>query len=313
MRVLVTGADGFAGRRMVAALLAAGHEVSAACRPGGPPVAEWLRADARRVRVVPLELTDAGSVRTAVADRPERVVHLAAVSSTSEAQRDVAHAWRVNTTGTALLLDALAAQPGSAPVTLIASSAEVYGVGSGRRRVEGDPVEPVSVYAASKAAAEIAGLEAWRRTGAPVIITRAFPHTGAGQSPQFVVPAFAARIRAARRAGERTVPTGNLEPVRDLLDVQDVVAAYLALLERGVPGEAYNVARGEGVTIRELFERLARLLDAKVEPLPDPALARSRDVPHLVGDPTKLARATGWRPTKTLDETLQGVVDAETD
>jgi GDP-4-dehydro-6-deoxy-D-mannose reductase len=313
VRVLVTGADGFAGRRVVAALLAAGHEVNAACRPGGPPVAEWLGADARRVRVVPLELTDAGSVRAAVADRPERVVHLAAVSSTSEAQRDVAYTWRVNAAGTALLLDALAAQPGSAPVTLIASSAEVYGVGSGRQRVEGDPVEPVSVYAASKAAAEIAGLEAWRRAGLPVIITRAFPHTGAGQSPQFVVPAFAARIRAARRAGQRTVPTGNLEPVRDLLDVGDVVAGYLALLERGVAGEAYNVARGEGVAIRELFERLARLLDAKVEPVPDPALARSRDVPHLVGDPTKLARATGWRPTKTLDETLQGVVDAETD
>ncbi|HET7468730.1 MAG TPA: hypothetical protein VFJ81_03610, partial [Gemmatimonadales bacterium] len=78
-------------------------------------------------------------------------------------------------------------------------------------------------------------------------------------------------------------------------------------------GEAYNVARGEGVAIRELFERLARLLDADVEPAPDRALVRSRDIPHLVGDPTKLERATGWRPSIMLDETLRGVVDAEAD
>jgi GDP-4-dehydro-6-deoxy-D-mannose reductase len=109
------------------------------------------------------------------------------------------------------------------------------------------------------------------------------------------------------------VATGNLDPVRDLLDVRDVVAAYVALLDRGAAGEAYNVARGEGVAIRELFERLARLLDADVEPAPDAALARSGDIPHLVGNPTKLERATGWRPSITLDETLRGVVDAETD
>ena len=314
MRVLVTGADGFVGRRVVVALLAAGHEVIAACRPGGPEVKEWLGPDARRVRGVPLELADPGSVRAAVADRPERVVHLAAVSSTTEALQDVAYAWQVNAAGTALLLDALAAHRGPAPgAVLIASTAEVYGIGSERRRLESDPVEPVSVYASTKAAAEIAGFEAWRRNGLRVIIARAFPHTGAGQSTRFVVPAFADRIRAACRAGLGTVATGNLEPVRDLLDVRDVVAAYLALLEHGAPGDVYNVARGEGVAMREVFVRLARLLGANVEPVPDPTLVRSWDIPHLVGDPTKLERATGWRPTITLDETLQGVVDAEAD
>jgi GDP-4-dehydro-6-deoxy-D-mannose reductase len=169
------------------------------------------------------------------------------------------------------------------------------------------------MYAATKAAAEIAGLEVWRRTGLRVIIARAFPHTGPGQTRQFVVPAFVERIRAARRSGAPTVATGNLDPVRDLLDVRDVVTAYLALLDRGVAGEAYNVARGEGLAIRALFERLARLLDAHVEAVPDGALVRSRDIPHLVGDPTKLERATGWRPFITLEATLRGVVDAEAD
>ena len=315
MRVLVTGADGFVGRRLVRALLAAGHEVGAACRPGGLPAEQWLGADAHRVRTVALELDETASVRAAVAEAPDAVAHLAAVSSTTDARRDVAHAWRVNAVGTALLLDALAGRPGGPGETrvLVASSAEVYGPGAGRPRSESDPVAPVSVYAATKAAAEIAGFEAWRRSGLRVIIARAFPHTGAGQARGFVVPDFVERIRAARRSGVRTVATGNLDPVRDLLDVRDVVAAYVALLERGAPGEAYNVARGEGVAIHELFQRLARLLGADVEPVPDGALARSRDIPHLVGDPTKLERATEWRPSITLDETLRGVVDAETD
>ncbi len=315
MNVLVTGADGFVGRQLARTLLAAGHAVTAACRPGGAPPEQWLGSDARRIRTVPLELDDPASVRAAVAGCPDAVAHLAAVSSTTEARRDVAQAWRVNAVGTALLVDALSERPGGPGATrvLLASSAEVYGMGAGRPRSESDPAAPVSVYAATKAAAEIAGVEAWRRTGLRVIIARAFPHTGAGQARGFVVPDFVERIRAARRSGVRTVATGNLDPVRDLLDVRDVVAAYVALLDRGAPGEAYNVARGEGVTIREVFGRLARLLDAAVEPAPDGGLARSHDVPHLVGDPTKLHRATGWRPSFTLDETLRGVVDAEAD
>jgi GDP-4-dehydro-6-deoxy-D-mannose reductase len=314
VRVLVTGADGFVGRRLVAALIAGGHEVTAACRPGGPPAERWLGRDADRARVVPLELTDAGSVRAAVADGPDAVAHLAAVSSTSEARREPGLAWQVNALGTALLADALAerVEPGRTRM-LLSSSAEVYGMGPPGRRVETDPVQPISVYAASKAAAEVAALAAGRRTGLGVIVARAFPHTGAGQPPQFVVPAFVRRVRDARRAGAKTVATGNLDPVRDLLDVRDVVAAYVALLERGAPGEVYNVARGEGVPIRELLTRIAGLLRAEVEPVPDPVLTRNLDVPYLVGDPAKLERATGWRPAITLDETLRGVVDAEAD
>lgn len=314
MRILVTGADGFVGRRLVRALAGRGHEVTAACRPGWAPAAEWLGPDASRVRVVPLELAEPESVRAAAGDGADAVAHLAAISSTSDARQDPGRAWQVNAVGTALLVDALAERAGADRTrVLLASSAEVYGVGPASRRVETDPAQPVTVYAASKAGAETAALAAWRRSGLAVIIARAFPHTGAGQPPQFVVPSFVARVRAARRSGAKTVSTGNLDPVRDLLDVRDVIAAYLALLERGAAGEIYNVSRGEGVAIRELLSRIARLLGTEVEPVPDPSLTRNLDVPYLVGDPTKLQRATGWRPTITLDETLRGVVDAEAD
>ena len=116
-----------------------------------------------------------------------------------------------------------------------------------------------------------------------------------------------------RKVFQVTVPTGRLEPVRDLLDVRDVVEAYLALLRAGEPGEVYNVSRGEGSSLRELFDRLAELVGVRVEPAVDPSLARANDISHLVGDSTKLRRATGWAPSRSLEQTLRGLVDAEAD
>jgi GDP-4-dehydro-6-deoxy-D-mannose reductase len=314
MRVLVTGADGFVGRHVVELLVESGHQVSAGCRPGGEAPERWLGPRARQVVVqVPLEVTDSGSVSAALSKPFEAVVHLAAVASGSEARQDPGRAWVVNAAGTAHVVEAAAALRANSrvdPLVLVVSSAEVYGDGPPSPRVETDPLVPQSPYAASKVGAEVAALEAGRRTGLRVVIARAFPHTGVGQLPVYVVPAFLQRVRAAQAAGESEVRTGNLDPVRDLLDVRDVAAAYVALLLHGSPGEAYNVARGEGVTLRELFSRLADALGAKVRPVPDPSLMRPGDIQYLVGDASKLRRATGWSPRFTLAQTIREMVDA---
>jgi GDP-4-dehydro-6-deoxy-D-mannose reductase len=263
---------------------------------------------------VPLELGDAASVASAAEEAADAVVHLAAVSSSAEALADPVGAWSVNAVGVVRLLEALSRRRAAGladPVVLLVSSAEVYGPGDPRPRRETDPVVPVTPYAASKAAGELAGLEVWRRTGLRVILARPFQHSGPGQAARFVLPAFAQRLRAAGASGAATVSTGNLAPVRDFLDVRDVVAAYLLLLLRGTPGETYNVARGEGLPLAEMFARLAGMLGAQVEPVPDPALVRRNDIPHLVGDPGKLRRTTGWAPVHTLDDLLRAIADAE--
>jgi GDP-4-dehydro-6-deoxy-D-mannose reductase len=311
VKVLVTGADGFVGRYLVERLIREGHQVIAGCRPSGEPVRAWDASPG--VQVVPLELTEPVSVREALGSSCEAVVHLAAIASVREARDDPGQAWVVNAAGTARLVEAAASRlksEGVGPLILVVSSAEVYGAGPAFPRKESDPLVPQSSYAASKAAAELAALEVARRTGLRVVIARPFQHTGPGQASRFVVPAFVERLRAARVSGAFQVPVGNLEPVRDLLDVRDVIEAYLALLVRGQPGEVYNIARGEGMSLRDLFQRVAALIGIEAEAVPDPSLVRSDDIPHLVGNPDKLRQATGWAPRFSLDQTLRDVVDA---
>lgn len=306
MRVLVTGADGFVGQYLVAALADAGHAAVAAVRPGGEPPAG--AADA-----VALELDDPASVHAAASVPVDAVVHLAAVASGRDARDDPGRAWTVNAAGTARLADAVGRRRtgGSDPLFLLVSSGEVYGAGSGAPRREADPVAPVSPYAASKAGAELAVAETARRTGLRHVVARAFAHTGPRQDSRYVVPGFAARLRAARAADAATVRTGNLEPVRDIADVRDVVRAYIALLERGRVGATYNVATGRGIALADLFRMLARLVGVDAVPAPDPGLIRAADIAHLVGDPSRLQRDTGWAPAIPLEQTLTDLIDAQ--
>ena len=315
MNILVTGANGFVGSWLLRGLVASGHDVVAAAGRESP-AAILTDEDRARVRWLPLDLEDPVSVASCAAEARDAVVHLAGIASVADSLGDPLRAWQVNALGTVRLLEELAGRrrrEGVDPVVLVVSTAEVYGCGAPGLRTEADQVAPLSPYAASKAAGEVAALEAWRRTGLRVVVARPFPHTGPGQSTRFVVPAFVERIGAAGRAGTHGVKTGNLDPVRDLLDVRDVAGAYLALLERGLPGEIYNIAGGQGYRLGALFERIAALAGHQVRPEPDGALARAVDIPHLVGDAAKLRAATGWSPRFSLDQTLQQMLDAETD
>src|SRR3989449_9173156 len=322
VKVLVTGADGFVGRWVIRRLLGDGREVYGAVRPGQspapvPPAADLTPAEREAVRWLPLELLDADSVRKVVDLPYDAVLHLAAISSGTEATRDPGYAWTVNAAGTARVVQVLAEakRTGRAdPVVLVVSTGEVYGAApEPRPRRETDPVAPCSPYAASKAGAELAGLEAWHRTGLRVIVARSFAHTGPGQDTRFVVPAFAERLRFAKRVQAPVVKVGNLEPVREFLHVRDVVDAYARLLVRGQPGETYNVASGQGISLEEVFFRLADLIGARPIPEADPELVRGGDIFHLVGDAAKLRAATGWVPRYTLDDTLREVLDAQAD
>ena len=307
----MTGADGFVGRHLVRAARATGRSVIAAILPGAVPPTEWRASDVGpAVDVVHADLTVAYDMRRLAAQHPDDIVHLAAIASGAAAQQDPTAAMQINGVGPMWLIDALVTA-GSRPRFLFISTGEVYGPGHHGPIAEDAPANPVSPYAASKRAAEDALADLGDSTGIPIIVARAFPHSGPGQSTAFVLPALAARLANAKRTGGHTINVGNLEAVRDFLDVRDVVRAYLALLAGGEAGACYNVASGIGHRLSDCFVMLAGIVGVDATPCQQAALLRPADIPVLIGDSAKLRRLSGWSPQISFERTLQDLVDAQ--
>jgi GDP-4-dehydro-6-deoxy-D-mannose reductase len=306
VRVLVTGAAGFAGCHLARALAGEGHEVWGTLQGGHAEPREPAG-----VRWLPLELTSQTSIARVMDEaRPERVFHLAAQASVAESFGDPAATWEVNATGTLRLVAAL---PSGARM-LFVSSAEVYGVvPDGEQPIgEATPPRPASPYAASKAAAEMAVLEAaLGHARAQAVIARSFNHTGPGQDERFALAAFARQLaRIAAGQAEPVLRVGNLQARRDYLDVRDVVRAYAVLMERGAPGRVYNVASGEPRRMEALVEMLVELSGTGARVEADPERMRAVDVPLLSGDAGAL-RALGWEPRIPLRQTLADLLSHE--
>ena len=297
MRVLVTGANGFVGKHLCRHLQEQGDLVVEA---QGPPGGSG-RADVSSVDVM-----DPAGVRAAVESaRPDVIVHLAGLSSVAKSHAEPDRTFAVNVLGAVYVLVAARDAAPRSRILLI-GSAEMYGpLAAGARATEDFPLRPVSPYAASKVAAEVAGFQFHRATGLEVVGVRPFNHIGAGQAPSFVVPSFARQIdalRKTRRPG--TLEVGDLTVTRDFSHVEDVVRAYRVLAVEGRAGETYNVCSGEGRTIRSLLEEMLRIAGVTARINVDSGLLRPAELPFLVGDPAKL-RKLGWEPRRSLADALR--------
>jgi len=271
--VLVTGPAGFVG----------GHlrdELGASFVP--------FEGDVLDPQALSLAVRDVGAV-----------VHLAAESSVAASWTDAFRAWHVNVDGTVNVLEAVRAERPDARV-LLASTCEVYGNATRIPTPEDEPVRPISPYAASKAAAELAASV----SGLDVVVARATNHEGPGRDDRFAIGSWTRQIARLEASGGGVLLVGDLATERDLLDVRDVCRAYRLLLDETVPGGTYNVASGETVTMKRVVELLAGLARVPVQVERDEARVRPAEIPRLAGDPAKLRAATGWRPEIPLERTL---------
>ncbi len=282
--ILVTGATGFAGPHLLAELVGQGAALDA-------------------------DVTDAEAVARAVrAGAPAAVVHLAALSSVGESWDEPGEVWRVNVVGTVNVLEAARAE-GRGVRVLFASTGEVYGQAERTPTPEDEPVRPVSPYAASKAAAELACVQA-ARDGLDIVVARAFQHEGPGRDERFAVGSWAAQIARAEEAGRGTVRVGGLSARRDITDVRDVCRAYALLLDPSVPAGTYNVASVKAVSMQEVLDLFVGLARCPLEIEADPARNRPAEIPVLCGDASRLRAATGWEPRIPLEQTLADTLEA---
>lgn len=279
-RALVTGGKGFLGSAAAAALAARGYEVFAAGR-----------SDA--------DLSDAADARRLLAEsRPRVVVHAAGATRAL----DWACGWDAHVGTTLNLLDAVQALGLSTRVVIAGSSAE-YGAAAGKKPLSEDsPVSPLSAYGASKRCQTLAALS---YRDAPILVARVFNSCGPG-APEHLVPGAFARQLAEIGQGRRkpVLEVGNLAASRDFLDVRDIAAALAALADSRAPRGIYNVCSGRGTPIRSLLDRLIELSGLSVEVRQVAGRRQNGDAPCIVGDPSKLSRATGWKPRLTLDDSL---------
>jgi nucleoside-diphosphate-sugar epimerase len=151
----------------------------------------------------------------------------------------------------------------------------------------------------SKVAMELMGRNWLDRL--PLAFTRPFNYTGPGQSESFLIPKIVGHF--SRREPE--IRLGNLGVTREFNDVRFIADAYVGLLERAIPGEAYNLCTGQGYSLQQVLDLAQRLSGHQLSVNVDPALVRPNELRELIGDSTKLKQIVPGLGKYNLEGTLR--------
>jgi GDP-4-dehydro-6-deoxy-D-mannose reductase len=306
VRLLITGITGFVGSHMAEYALGHGALVFGSSRWRSKTESiEHLRS---RVTLIESDLRDLSSVRELIdIVKPTHVIHLAAQSFVGASWQTPAETLSTNINAQINLLESIRTLR-LEPRFLAVGSSEEYGmVYEDELPIrETNPLRPLSPYAVSKVTQDLMGYQYFKSYGLPIVRSRAFNHTGPRRGEVFVESNVAKQV-AEIEAGlcEPIVRVGDLKPRRDFTDVRDIVRGYWLLLERGEPGEVYNLCSGRAWAIQEVVDFLVAQSTVKgVTVKTDPARFRPSDVMVLEGDPSKIEKATGWKAEIPFERTL---------
>jgi GDP-4-dehydro-6-deoxy-D-mannose reductase len=311
MRLLITGITGFVGSHMAEYAVARGAAVIGSARwRSRTENIEHLRG---QIQLIECDLRDSASVRRLLAaSAPTHLIHLAAQSFVGASWHMPVETLATNILGQVNLLEGIRALP-SPPRFLVIGTSEEYGLVHPDELPirETNPLRPLSPYAVSKVGQDLMGFQYFRSYGLPIMRTRAFNHEGPRRGDVFVTSSFArqvAEIEAGRH--EPVIHVGDLTPRRDYSDVRDIVRGYWMLLERGEPGEVYNLCSGRTWTIQQVLDfYLDRSRTKGIAVRVDPERLRPSDVMVLEGDPSKIQKALGWQPEIPFEQTLADLLE----
>lgn len=304
-KCLITGCEGFIGSHLADFLLEKGMRVYGAVYQDTGNI-DHLKD---RITILECDILDKESVESTVAEaRPDFVFHLAAQSLPRQSWLDPEETFKINVLGTLNLLESIRKAAIDPVIEVACSSAEYAPSNEAELPIkETNRLQPSNPYGVSKLAEDMLARLYWQTYGMKIIRIRPFFVIGPRKTSD-VCSDFASGI-AEIEAGKRdTLSVGNLETVRDFMDVRDAARAMWLLIEKGTPGEVYNICTGKSYKIKEILERLISLSPQPIEVRPDPHLMRPSDEPIVVGDNSKLC-ALGWKPQISLERTLSDMLD----
>ncbi len=315
MRVLITGGAGFIGSHVAEAYLARGDEVFVLddLSTGSIDNIRHLKGNPRFDYTI--ESVHHAPTVAELVDQCDIVLHLAAAVGVRLIVESPVRTIETNVRGTEVVL---AKANKKKKKVLIASTSEVYGLSEqvpfreDGNLVLGPTAKGRWSYACSKAIDEFLALAYWRERKLPTVIVRLFNTVGPRQTGQYgmVVPTF---VKQALTGRPITIH-GDGRQSRCFAHVSDVVRALVALMDHpGAVGEVFNIGSDEEVTIRALAERVKALSDSRSEIVTIPyeqAYGEGfEDMPRRLPDLTKIGELIGYRPTRSLDQILQSVIE----
>jgi GDP-4-dehydro-6-deoxy-D-mannose reductase len=305
MRVLVTGSSGFVGTHLTSALMYREHEVFAATQNRNAKFQGNITSGL-------LDILDIDSISNIISRfKPEAIVHLAAQTKVKEAWERPGHTLRTNVIGTINMIEAIRKLSPDTKLISIGSSEE-YGLSGkeGFPLTENVPCLPQNPYASSKLAAGQLALQLANKEDLNIIHVRPFNHFGPGQRKGFVVSDFASQIVEIEQG---TLPgiirVGNLAAQRDFTHVQDVVRAYIMLLEQNVDNGYYNVCSGIPRKIEVILKSLISMSNKCIKIEVDSRKLIPLEVPSFVGSYKKIKDVVGWTPKVDIHEALNETLE----
>ena len=308
LKVFISGATGFVGHHLIDLLSSSEYEIYGTSYPGEPEKDDRFK----RKNFSYLDIRSEEKVfETIKRTQPDWIFHLAAVSNVRHSWEKRKEALETNIMGTFYLFEAARRFAPKARILFISSS-DVYGILEPTEKAleEEDSFHVVNPYAFTKVSGEILSKFYAQVENLDIIIARSFPHTGPGQSPDFVCSDWALQIaRIEKGLAKPMIEVGNLSGKRDFTDVRDVVRAYVLLMEKGRKGEVYNVCSGKAVPLREILDLLLSFSSQKIEVQVDSSKLRKADIPLLLGENQKVKKETSWEPKIPLKHSLSDLLE----
>ena len=298
MRVLITGANGFAAKYLKAELVQFGYEVIGI---------DCIKSE----QVDEIDILDFCAMKDYIqCKKPDIIYHLAGFTSVSQSWQQPQDTFMLNVVGSINVLEAVKAVDTNIKIVLIGSS-DHYG----KINLEDNPLKennimnPISPYAISKRTQEDIGKMYHDVYNMKVYMTRTFNYIGIGQRLGFVVMDFANGIVEAESSEAAMIKVGNLSSKRCFTDVRDVMRAYRLIVEKGKTGVVYNVGSNKVYEIGEILNLFLRFAKKEIQVERDEQKVRAFDAPYLQCDSTLLTKDTGWEPTIPIEQTLREILE----